>query len=106
MNQFVTHLEYLFEVVAAGREDHLVGGDVLVVADQGHVHKLILAPQLPNAVDYVGLVVGPLDAELCTRHPDLSSNPLCVSLQLLCSDEVFFLVFSLVSSLHPARSLL
>ena len=71
MKQFVTHLEDVFEVVGAGREDHLVGRDVLVVADQGHVHELILAPQLAHAAHDVGLVVGPLDAELCTRHPCL-----------------------------------
>ena len=52
--------------------------DVLILAHQGHVHELVLVPQLAHAVEDVGLVVGPLDAELSAGHddPDFSSqNP-------------------------------
>ena len=45
-----------------------MGGDPLVLADQGHVHELVLVAELAHAVDDVGLVVGPLDAELRARH--------------------------------------
>ena len=65
------YLEHLLEVVAARGEDDLVGGDPLVVADEGHIHELVIIAQLAHTVDDVGLVVGPLDAELCTRHGSL-----------------------------------
>ena len=58
----------MLEVVTARGEDDLVGGDPLVLADQGHVHELVLVAELAHAVDDVGLVVGPLDAELRARH--------------------------------------
>ena len=58
----------MLEVVTACGEDDLVGGDPLVLADQGHVHELVLVAELAHAVDDVGLVVGPLDAELRARH--------------------------------------
>ena len=45
--------------------------DVLILAHQGHVHELVLVPQLAHAVEDVGLVVGPLDAELSAGHDDL-----------------------------------
>ena len=65
------YLEHLLEVVAARGEDDLVGGDPLVVADEGHIHELVIIAQLAHTVDDVGLVVGPLDAELRTRHGSL-----------------------------------
>ena len=52
-----------------------MGGDPLVVADQGHVHKLVVVAQLAHAVDDVGLVVCPLDAELCARHGHSKVRP-------------------------------
>lgn len=65
------YLEHLLEVVAACGEDDLVGGDPLIVADEGHIHELVIIAQLAHTVDDVGLVVGPLDAELRTRHGSL-----------------------------------
>ena len=53
-------------------EDDLVSGDPLVVADKGHIHELVVIAQLAHAVDDVGLVVSPLDAELCARHGQCS----------------------------------
>ena len=65
------YLEHLLKVVAARGEDDLVGGDPLVVADEGHIHELVIIAQLAHTVDDVGLVVGPLDAELRARHGSL-----------------------------------
>ena len=42
--------------------------DTLVLTDQGHVNKLIFILQFADTLDDVGLVVGPLDAELGARH--------------------------------------
>ena len=42
--------------------------DTLVLTDQGHVNKLIFILQFAHTLDYVGLVVGPLDTELCAGH--------------------------------------
>ena len=62
------YLEHFLEVVAAGREDDLVGGEGAVLAHQHRVHELAVGAQLAHAADHVGLVVGPLDAELRARH--------------------------------------
>ena len=69
------YLEHLLEVVAARGEDDLVGGDPLVVADEGHIHELVVIAQLAHAVDDVCLVIGPLDAKLCARHGSLKLLP-------------------------------
>ena len=69
------YLEHLLEVVAARGEDDFVGGDPLVVADEGHIHKLVVIAQLAHAVDDVCLVIGPLDAKLCARHGSLKLLP-------------------------------
>ena len=42
--------------------------DGLLLTDQAHVNKLGLVLQFADTIDNVGLVVGPLDAELRARH--------------------------------------
>ena len=58
----------MLEVVTAGGEDDFVSLDALLLADQSHVHKLGLVLEFPHTIDNVGLVVGPLDAELGAGH--------------------------------------
>ena len=67
----LSYLEYLFEVVTAGGEDDFVSSDTLLLTDQGYVHELGLILQFADAVDNVGLVVGPLDAEFRAGHLEL-----------------------------------
>ena len=62
------YLEHFFEVVAAGGQDDLVCREGSVLAHQLRVHELAVCAQLAHAADHVGLVVGPLDAELRARH--------------------------------------
>ena len=42
--------------------------DTLVLTDQGHVNKLVFILQFADTLDDVGLIVGPLDTELCAGH--------------------------------------
>ena len=63
-----SYLEDLFEIVTAGWQDNFVSPDTLVFTDEAHVHKFIFILQFAHTLDDVGLVVGPLDAELGARH--------------------------------------
>ena len=65
-----SYLEDLFEIVTAGWQDYFVSPDTLFLTDQGHVNKIILVLQFAHTADNVGLVVGPLDAELGARHDE------------------------------------
>ena len=45
-----------------------MSSDTFLLTDQGDVHELGLILKFAHAVDNVGLVVGPLDAELRAGH--------------------------------------
>lgn len=55
-------LEQPPEVGTAGTQHHLVGGEGALVAGQGHVHEVLLVPQVAERAEYRGLEVVPFQS--------------------------------------------